>query len=241
MNTARAWQGDTSGSIAEAGQPDCTVEASTLTWGFKESFRSYISGTIAGGEWTVADGASYETPSFGWTDGVGSYDAATGEGVLAFAGSIEFTGHGGVLDTTVANPVIEFVDGDSAVLLLDVSGTTQQGASVSETGVEFADIDLSGANLEWDGGVLTVTDAAAVLTTPGAEAFGTYPAGEELDPVSFTLAVDETCAAAAPDVIDPDGAAAGADLGWLLWLAAVVVIVVGAVAAIVIRVRSRRV
>lgn len=234
MNTARAWHSDASGSLAEVGQPDCTVEASTLTWGFKESFRSYISGTIASGEWTVADGASYQTPNFGWTGGVGTYEAATGEGVLAFSGSIEFTGHGGVLDTTVANPVIEFAGGDSATLLLDVSGTTQEGASVSEAGVEFAEIDLSTASVEWDGGVLTVTDAPAVLTAPGAEAFGSYPAGEELDPLSFALTVDESCAPAV--IVGPTGA----DLGWLLWLAAGVVLV-GAVAAVVaVRARARR-
>src|SRR5690606_23738697 len=42
----------------------CTVTDAELVWGYKESFRSYISGSIAHGEWTVADGAAYETPNF---------------------------------------------------------------------------------------------------------------------------------------------------------------------------------
>jgi hypothetical protein len=243
------FQGSVSRGIQLQIQPmeteGCMVEASSLTWGFKETFRSYISGSIANGEWTVADGATYETPNFGFSDGEGHYDAATGEGVLAFQGSIEFTGHGGILDTTVANPVIEFVDGDSAVLLLDVSGTTQEGTPVDQAGVEFAGIDLAAATVTQDGAVITVTDAPATLSAPGAAAFGTYPAGEELDPLSFTFTLDNTCAIAATaapvDDVDADNSAATSpDLGWLAWLI-VGIVVIGAAAGVVIwRMRSRK-
>ena len=238
------FQGSVSRGIQLEIQPmeaeGCTVEASSLAWGFKESFRSYISGSIANGEWTVADGATYETPLFGWTDGEGHYDPATGEGVLAFQGSIEFTGHGGILDTTVANPVIEFVDGDSAVLLLDVSGTTQEGKPVDQAGVEFADIDLSSATVVQAGAVLTVTDAPATLSAPGAAAFGTYPAGEELDPLSFTLTIDEACAtASAPVEVGGENSAATApDLGWLAWLVVGIVVVAAAAGVAIWRMRS---
>lgn len=215
----------------------CAVEASSLTWGFKESFRSYLSGSIANGEWTVADGATYETPTFGWTAGEGTYDPATGEGVLAFQGSIEFTGHGGILDTIVANPVIEFVDADSAVLLLDVSGTTQDGTPVDAADVEFADIDLAAATVTQDGAVLTVTDAPATLSAPGAAAFGTYPAGEQLDPLSFTMTLDETCVAATPFAPLETGSS---DLGWLAWLILGVVVLGVAAGVAIWRLRARR-
>lgn len=178
---------------AAAAPGGCTVTNAQLDWGFKESFRSYISGSIANGQWTVADGASYETPSFGWSGGTGSFDGQSG--TVSFVGSITFTGHGGALDTTVANPVIEFVDSESAVLLLDVSGTTQLGVPVDETGVPFAELDL--ANVTRDGDTLTVTDASATLTSTGAESFGTYVAGEPLDPVSITLQLDGECDAPA--------------------------------------------
>src|SRR3546814_3461048 len=45
----------------------CDVVGGELSWGFKESFRAYISGSIAAGEWTTSGGATYETPSFGWS------------------------------------------------------------------------------------------------------------------------------------------------------------------------------
>jgi len=219
----------------------CPVQASSITWGFKESFRSYISGSIANGEWTVADGATYTTPDFGWSDGQGAYDAD--DGLVAFAGSITFTGHGGVLNTTVANPQLRFLDADTAVLLLDVSGTTQDGATVDQKAVEFVDIDLAGA-LEQADGTITVTDAATVLTPAGAAAFGTYPAGESFDPVSFTLTLDPSCGAIVPQpgetaTVTAEPVSSGGDLAWLWILIAAVVLLALAAAAIIV-VRRRR-
>jgi hypothetical protein len=158
----------------------CQVTGATLDWGFKESFRSYISGSIANGEWTVADGATYETPSFGWVDGTGTYDEATGTGQIAFTGSIRFTGHDGLLDTTVANPVIRYDGPGEATLLLDVSGVTQEGAEVSQEGIDFVTIDLATGD--------------TALTSAGAAAFGTYETGEAFDPVAIT----SDCVVAAP-------------------------------------------
>ena len=55
------------------------------------------------------------------------------DSTIAFAGAIRFTGHGGILDTTVANPVIKW-SGGTGTLYLDVSGTTQEGDPVDESG-----------------------------------------------------------------------------------------------------------
>ncbi len=219
----------------------CPVDAGTLTWGFKESFRSYISGSIANGEWIVSDGATYATPEFGWSGGKGAYDAEGG--LVAFTGAVEFTGHGGILDTTVANPQLRFIDADTAVLVLDVSGTTQDGATVDQKGVEFVDIDLSGA-MENKDGTLTVTAAPTVLTPAGAAAFGTYEAGEPFDPVSFTLPLDAACAA---PVVEPseiatvtaEPVASGSDLTWL-WILIVAVLLLVIAAAVIIVTRRRR-
>ncbi|MGO3032767.1 MAG: HtaA domain-containing protein, partial [Microbacterium gubbeenense] len=96
----------------------CVVTDGTFSWGVKESFRSYISGTIANGSWEALDGATYETPNFEWTGATGSYDPATGTGSVSFPGTVHFTGHDGVLDLTLGNPTIEF-EGETAALLLD--------------------------------------------------------------------------------------------------------------------------
>lgn len=220
---------------------DCPVDAATLTWGFKESFRSYISGSIANGEWTVADGATYTTPDFGWSEGKGTYNPDGG--VVQFAGSVDFTGHGGILNTTIAGPQLRFIDADTAVLLLDVSGTTQDGAAVDKQGVEFVELDLSGA-VERADGALIVTDAPAVLTSAGAAAFGTYAAGEGFDPVSFTLPLDSACASPAEpteaQTMTAEPVASGPDLVWLWILLAAVLLLLVAAAVVVILVRRRR-
>lgn len=97
---APAAQAAAPGMLDTAASEACAVTDAELTWGFKEAFRSYISGTIANGEWTTADGATYATPDFSWTSGAGNYDGSSGEGLLGFTGSITFTGHGGILNTT---------------------------------------------------------------------------------------------------------------------------------------------
>src|SRR5690606_21232723 len=114
-----------------------------------------------------------------------------------FAGSITFTGHGGILNTTVSNPQLRFVDADTAILLLDVSGTTQEGEPVQATGVEFVELDLANAT-EFAGDSLVIMDAPAELLPEGAAAFGTYESGEPFDAVSAILPLDAQCAEAAP-------------------------------------------
>ena len=214
----------------------CPVDDAALTWGFKESFRSYISGSIANGEWEVADGATYAVPNFGFAAGSGDFDAATSTGALAFAGSIRFTGHDGVLDTTVSNPVVRFIDADTAIIVLDVAGVTQDGADIDQAGVEFVELDLTGATVANDDGAISITGAPATLLPAGAAAFGTYESGEEFDPVTLAFTTPE-CADAAPAVEEPVVAPTPApDLSWLPWaLIALLLVIIAALVIVVVR------
>jgi hypothetical protein len=192
----------------------CTVTDAELVWGFKESFRAYIDGAIANGEWTTTGNASYDTPLFTWSGGAGDTDA-DGALTVRFSAAVRFTGHGGILDTTVENPRI-VIDGDTALLLLDVHGTTQAGDAVDASAVEFAELDLAAADRTRDGDALTVVGIPAVLTEAGAAAFGTYDAGETLDPITLTATVDGECGVFAD--------------GWPVW-ATVLITALAAVAA----------
>lgn len=200
--------------------PGCDVSDATLDWGVKESFRAYIDGSIANGEWTTTGDVSYATPEFTWTGGTGRYDPRTGEGSIAFSGSVRFVGHDGVLDTTISDPVVRF-EGDSGVLLLDVSGPTMDGGEVDVTGVEF--VALSALEIGGEDAIVTV-DAQSVLTEDGAAAFPNYAAGEPFDPVTVELTVGDTCAGQVPAMTDAPGAddgddepAAQQDSGWGWW------------------------
>jgi hypothetical protein len=136
---------------------------------------------------------------------------------------------------------LRFVDADTAILLLDVSGTTQEGTPVDQQDVEFVEVDLSGATEEADG-TLTVTAAPTMLTEAGAAAFGTYEQGEAFDPVSFVLPLDAACATAVEPTdtatVTAEPVASGAGLTWLWVLIAVVLLL--AIAAVVVIVLRRR-
>lgn len=190
------------GAGPAAAAEQCSIVDADLRWGFKESFRSYLTSTIANGQWVVDGGASYSTPEFEWMSGSGFYNPESASGLVAFIGSVTFTGHGGVLSTRIANPELQFVDSSTAYLLLDVSGTTQGGDEVDLTAVRFARLDLDGGSRSTEG--VTVP---ASLTEEGAEAFGTYSAGEPLDPVGYSL--DTSCAEAQSD--------RPVDSAWLTW------------------------
>lgn len=97
------------------------VTGARLEWGLKESFRNYVKGGIAHGDWTLT-GVTGDGP-FRWEDlTAGEFDQETG-GLLDFAGSVRFTGHdqgaGPLLDLTISQPQFRVVDG-VAELLLDV-------------------------------------------------------------------------------------------------------------------------
>ncbi len=226
----------------------CTIQDAAFEWGFKESFRAYLDSSIAHGSWTVSDGAEYETPLFRFANGTGSYDAAAQTGRIAFPGAIRFTAHEGVLDTVFSNPTFTFIDAGTAVLALDVDGDTREGDHVTAEGVEFLELDLSAATTAVDGGVVTISGIATTLTEAGNESFGTYPAGEEFDPITITITTADDCAAAIAEPEPTAGApvdgeeasdASGADLTWMWWLIGAVVLL-AAIIAIIVAVRRKK-
>jgi hypothetical protein len=221
---------------ADAQAPGCDLESGTLEWGFKESFRAYIDGSIANGEWAVADGATYETPSFGFPAGSGRLDPRDPNGSIAFTGSVRFTGHGGILDTTVANPVLVVHPDGSGTLLLDVTGPTMEGDEVSVLGAEFVDVDLTGQDLTPVDGIITIDAAPTTLTDDGAVAFPNYETGSAFDPITVVAdggAWDLTGQPIGTDTVDStDG------MPWLV----PALVALGAVAAIAgfVLIRRRR-
>lgn len=209
-------------TVAEEGDEigRCSVQDATLTWGVKESWRAYVSGSIANGDWTTSGNASYETPEFTFAGGAGNFDAQTSTGDVTFDGAIEFTGHDGALKVVLADPMVRVVDEDSAVLLLDVTAGDRSAAETGDAettttkAVPFAELDLSKATVErsYDGTSITVTDAPATLTEQGHQVFSTYGAGAELDPVDLAVTASADCAQT-PEVAAVSSAASVAATG----------------------------
>ncbi|MBK0417715.1 HtaA domain-containing protein [Leucobacter sp. CSA1] len=238
----------------ETTSADCTVTSSELRWGVKESFRSYISGSIANGEWTTDNGAGYETPEFIWSTDAGELSSDLESGTISFTGGVHFTGHGGALAMDLANPSIQF-EGDAAYLLLDfgATDTAQEGAPASSQ-LRAAKIEL-GEALSTEGDALTISGATTRLTSEGAAAFngdyGDYAAGDEMDPVSLTAAVSgcelgavEIAAPAEPDEEEPAPApaepVAQQQVPWIpIIVGGVAILVIGVTAGMLIAGRGK--
>lgn len=242
-------------SVAPVG---CTVEAASLTWGFKESFRSYVTGTIANGDWTLSGGTTYSTPDFTWPTGTGAFSVEDWTGLLDLPGSITFTGHDGLMNTTVKDPQILFVDAATAYLLLDVSGVSMEDAlagveeQVTAESVSFAVLDLAGGAIEVseDGTQITATDVPTTITSEGFATFPNYEAGTAFDPVSFQITTAAECATAVEKVatatvteeIIPISAPVvepAAGTPWQVWAAAALLAAALAATGVVLAARRR--
>lgn len=176
-------------------EQECTVSDAVISWGFKESFRSYISGSIAQGEWLVDGDVAYETPHFRFEQGTGSISPDRSQGNIRYEGSFIFTGHAGILETQLSNPSLSFTSDSTATLFLDVQGDTMDELSVARDGVAFATVSWADESVTPESGTLLIKDASVVLTKEGSSAFGTYPEGESLDPMDIALAVTPGCLA----------------------------------------------
>ncbi|MCL3838671.1 HtaA domain-containing protein [Aeromicrobium duanguangcaii] len=236
----------------------CKLTDGRLDWGFKESFRAYVSGAIANGDWTTRDGASYETPEFTWSKGAGVLDEKTRAGELGFGGAIEFTGHDGALDTVIENPVVRFTDEKAAVLTVDYTGGTMDAAVAGKndsrtlTGVPFADLDLAAGDRTQQGDRVTISDIPATLTSAGSAAFSNYETGTALDPMTLSFTVSKDCgtaAATAADeeqavVLDPeefDTTSGTALPQWVPWVGGALLGALAAIGATVLIMRRREV
>lgn len=234
----------------------CVVTGGDLTWGVIERFRAYISGSIAQGSWEVADGTTYETPLFSWTNPTGELNGETGEGIITFPGGIHFSAHGGVLDTTIANPAIELKGDGTARMILDVRSNDPEGnLKIDEERVSFAKIDNVGA-FDPQSGEYSFTDATGVLTAEGAPAFGDfYASGQEIDPVSLTVQFTPCSGAggtggngagdgaetAEPEVTTQvEGEAAGSTVPWLpIALGGIALVIIGVTSGMLIAGRKK--
>ncbi len=230
-----------------SGADTCAVAGATLTWGLKESFRSYVEG-IAHGGWEL-EGVEYAFPAFAWKGGTGTLEPEPLRSTVDFGGAIRFTGHGGALDTTLRNARVE-LNGTTGQLVFDVVGETRDGQAMDLAGVRFATFEIPPGALRVDG--LTLDEVATTFTPEGAEAFGTYPAGERLDPLSLFLPTSTECAGSPADGEPNDGAVAlstaaerddstgGSPLPWIIGGGAGLLLVAAAGLLIARRATSRR-
>lgn len=164
---------------------DGTIKSANLGWGVRDSFRNYVRGGIANGSWEL-NGTSYSSDAFNWSNGTGTFKG--GKGSISFSGSVRFTGHHGILDTTIANPRLE-INGNSGTLYATINSNDLSGKATNYGEVALLKVDLSGLQSSSD--AVSVNGAATTLTAEGAKAFaGFYDAGKDMAPLSFSATIN---------------------------------------------------
>jgi|GEM_PF-2830891 len=186
----------TAGSAAAATIP---IQGGEVDWGIKASFRGYVTNPraaagkieLSGGAVEAVDG-TYRFPVQ-----VGTYDLAGHATTVQAKGAVRFTGHFDadevpVLDLTIADPRV-VLEGETGTVFADVrSKSRATGVMEDLPGVEFATLDTSGVVPSFAGDAVSLAGIAAELTAAGAAAFGSYSAGEALDPVGVVAAFEPT-------------------------------------------------
>lgn len=189
--------------VAVGASAASAITEGQLTWGVKESFRSYIVGSIAHGSITVSEGATRSGDELA-ADVVfpvvsGSFDEETKTTEIQFGGRVVFSGHGGTLYLDIAN-LRAVVSSQGAMLYADVfSKDLESGEVAVENDVPFAAMDYESGTYSFDddSGISSWSDVPATLTSGGAPAFaGYYVPGQVLDAVNFSY----TGAGAVPPV-----------------------------------------
>ena len=171
--------------VQEQGASDGTIKSANLGWGVRDSFRNYVRGGIANGSWEL-NGTTYSSDAFNWSNGTGTFKG--GKGSISFSGSVRFTGHHGILDTTIANPRLE-INGNSGTLYATMNSNDPSGKATNYGEVALLKVDLSGLQSSSD--AVSVNGAATTLTAEGAKAFaGFYDAGKDMAPLSFSAAIN---------------------------------------------------
>lgn len=172
-----------------AAEPVCE---GSISWGVKESFRKYIKGPIARGDYQALGTATSNDA------GVFTFPISTGDTDKSIdsTGGATFTGHAGKLNTALENIQLTMKDTTTGVLNIKTTSNKADGTPALEPGtiVTFADVtfDTPLKNGEANVGTVTITEAGSNALA------GFYGAGTELDNLTVS---PQACAQ--PDPASP--------------------------------------
>lgn len=190
------------------------VADTTLSWGLKESFRGYIVGPIAGGTITMLGSTTQANSNgvFNWTGGTGTAMSDGSKANVAYgAGNgLHLQGHGMeikgktayALDLALTNPRVVVTSATTGEIRIDVAGREFAGMNDLGKEISLKQVVVATLNLpapSASGKTLTWKNAPATLTKAGSDALGGfYPAGEALDPATFSLTMGTEVSAKKP-------------------------------------------
>lgn len=163
------------------------IEDAAVDWGVRRTFREYVTGSLAKGEWKLSAGAQDGGALFRFPRGEGTYDEKKRTLDADFAGTVRFTGAHG-LDLALSKVAVEVEDG-RGTLFADVDSKGDKGVALKKAPlITFA---VASGQLKPEDGLVSLTEVPSKLTADGAKAFGgMYKAGSGMDPLSLAVALD---------------------------------------------------
>ncbi|WP_238009938.1 HtaA domain-containing protein [Dactylosporangium sp. AC04546] len=181
-------------TAAPAAAAPAEVDSGHLDWGFKASFRAYVSTGNGTPPIGAANGATINANgTFRFPVTGGSYDAASGAATVNYGGTVVFSYPAHFFTITVANPTVQ-LDGATRVLKADVDLAATGGGFEPVHVVQAVVATIGAGDAVVDGTSVSWTNLAVTMTETGASAFGGfYSAGSALDPLTsaVTLAAGE--------------------------------------------------
>lgn len=156
------------------------VQAASLCWGMKQSFRNYVA---ASGGVIEATGGAERTEDGEFTFAAGpesdlSLDAdGKPQGRATFVGEVRFEGHGGMLSVRLVDPILEIGAAGATLSIADSPTRTHR--------LVVAHLDMATMTRGEAGELIIPT----LLAMDGIHLLdGHYPLKTALDPVRLTLA-----------------------------------------------------
>lgn len=194
---------------------------STISWGFKGSYRTYVT-SIAGGSMYGLDGATHDATNDGagpgvpragfdfpttatrYSDNGTPADLTDDKAVVEGTGTALFCATGHEFRVALSNPTI-VIDGNSSRLDADVdanlSGTWIPTQRITVATLDIGQVTQKNQDAPGTGSTIAWSDVPASLTAEGSAAFcgtgdldkcsGIYPAGTDLDPISIEVTLPD--------------------------------------------------
>lgn len=188
--------------VTTADDSSVITAENSLDWGFKASWRTYVTGPWTGGTVDATGGATVnEDGTYNFALGTGStYDIDTEKGQLNYEGTVAFASDAHGFNITLANPQIT-VEGDTATLSAELSDNAAP-EETSTTRVDVAEFELTApavSETDADTTYTWIDVSGTFLESLQPEELSRY-AGQEADALSFSITVSKAAENPSDDV-----------------------------------------
>ncbi|WP_029150745.1 HtaA domain-containing protein [Microbacterium indicum] len=187
---ALALGGVAAAAPASAAEGDVVASSGSLEWGFKQSFRNYVS--MFSGDLVASEGATKTDTGFSFPTASG-HVTGSDDLTVQTSGRAQFAIESHFFDVQLSDIAV-VVEGGTAQIVADVhlwAGTSF--GSVSPGTYDNADVpiaDVADAAVTVDGDSVTVSGTGVTLTEEGVSAAPLYEAGAALDDFTLTATLE---------------------------------------------------